>query len=367
VIQIQGLAKAFATKIALAPLDLSVKKGEFLAVLGPSGCGKTTLMRLLAGLEKPDLGTIVLDGQDVTALPAFQRDVALVFQMFTLYPHLSVIDNVTFPLRAQGVSASQAIQMARPWLDRMEVGHLALARPQGLSGGDRQKIAMARAMVRQPKLFLFDEPLSALDPGSREAMWGIVRKDLSDRGATCLLVTHDQSEAMALGDRLAVMRASHLEQCDKSQNVYDAPANLFVADFVGTPGMNLLPARRKGDWVTFDGLPMRIRISDGLPGRQTLAVGDMPCVVGIRPEWVAIGEDGVPVTVEHTAYLGAANLLEMRVGKTPVRSWLPAGVHFKRGERVHMQWMPSACRFFETKSGELQPWRALEVACPAGA
>ncbi len=368
-VKAQGIAKTFDGRLALAPMDLDIKSGEFLVTLGPSGCGKSTLMRILAGLEKPDLGTVTLAGEDVTTWLPHQRDVAMVFQLFTLYPHLHVLSNVTFPLRAQGVSESEANRLAMAWLDRFEIGHLAKSRPRELSGGDRQKIAMARALVRRPKLFLFDEPLSALDPATRETVWEWIRRDLKARQATCLLVTHDQIEAMTLGDRIAVMREGRLEQCDLPQSLYDKPANLFVADFVGTPGMNLLPAMRQGEWVTLQGLGMRLRVTEGLTalrGRHAQAAGEIPCTVGIRPEWVLVGDSGASLVVEHTAALGAANLLEMRFGDKPLRSWLPAGVKLMRGEAVRVQVMPSACRFFDGATSELLPWRAVEVKCPPG-
>jgi ABC-type sugar transport system ATPase subunit len=365
--RIEGVGKVFGTTLALAPLDLQVKAGEFLAVLGPSGCGKSTLMRLLAGLERPDTGRIEIAGEDVTHKPAYMRDVAMVFQLFTLYPHLSVIDNVTFPLRAQGMPADTANPLAQRWLDRFEVGHLSKRRPAGISGGDRQKIAMARALVRSPRLFLFDEPLSALDPGAREALWEAVRKDLADRKATCLLVTHDQTEAMALGDRIAVLREGRLEQCDTPDTLYDKPANRFVADFVGMPGMNLLSGKRLGEWVTLNDLPMRLRVTQGIKDRLTMPQGEVPCTLGLRPEWVAVAEAGAQVEVEHMACLGSANLLEMRVRNAPLRAWLPAGVKLSRKDKVRVQFMASACRFFDNASGELLPWRALEVQCLPGA
>lgn len=366
-LHIEGASKTFGTTLALAPLELQVKPGEFLTVLGPSGCGKSTLLRLLAGLERPDTGRIEIAGEDVTAQPANLRDVALVFQLFTLYPHLSVLDNVTFPLRAQGMPAENANALAQKWLERFGVGHLAQRRPAGINGGDRQKIAMARALVRSPKLFLFDEPLSALDPGAREALWEIVRNDLAERKATCLLVTHDQTEAMALGDRVAVMRLGQLEQCDTPDALYDKPANLFVADFVGMPGMNLLTGKRSGEWVTLKDLPMRIRVTQDIKNRLTAAPGEMACTLGIRPEWVAVTETGAAVIAEHLAYLGSAALLEMRVGTAPLRAWLPAGVKIARHEKVRVQLMASACRFFDPTTGELLPWRALEVQCLPGA
>jgi len=364
--RLEGVAKTFGKTLALAPLDLEIRRGEFLTVLGPSGCGKSTLMRLLAGLEFPDIGSLWQGGKDVTRLSADHRDVALVFQLFTLYPHLTVLDNVTFPLRARGMAASEAEGLALHWLRFFEVDHFSRLKPKGLSQGDRQKIAMARALVRQAGLFLFDEPFSALDPGTRESLWERVRMELAARGATAILVTHDQTEAMALGDRLAVMRRGQLQQCDTPAKVYERPANVFVADFVGRPGMNLLSARKFGEWVQVDELAMRMRVSEGVAGLLKQGREMDHCLVGIRPEWVVIADGGVPLPVEHVAALGPANLLELRLGNGLVRSWLPSGVKKNRGESVPIQWMASACRFFDGETGELLSWKALEVECLPG-
>jgi ABC-type sugar transport system ATPase subunit len=362
-----GLEKAFGSHVALAPLDLKVNAGEFLTILGPSGCGKTTLMRLLAGLEKPDAGRIRFGNVDVTELPTAQRDIALVFQLFTLYPHLHALDNLTFSLQAQGISKTDAAARAKEWLDRFRMGHLAKRRPQTMSASERQILSLCRALIRQPKLLLFDEPLSSLDASIRRDVWKGIRYELGQRGATTLFVTHDQEEAMAIGDRVAIMRDGKLEQCDIPHVLYDQPANLFVADFLGEPGMNLFPAMRRGEWVQLKSLAIRVKVHEGRKSPRKNQSVEKPCILGIRPEWVAISDTGAPVMVDHTAYLGSESLLHMRANGHPIRAWLPAGVRFNAKTTVHVNFMASACHCFDATTGERLPWRTLEVQCQPGA
>jgi multiple sugar transport system ATP-binding protein len=241
VLEVRGLAKQFGDFKALKGIDLATREGEFLTIVGPSGCGKTTLMRVIAGLEKPTAGAVLLNGKVVTPLPPRARNIAMVFQSYALYPHMSVADNIAFPLKARGVPKAERERRIRWSAGMLGIGALLHRRPARLSGGEKQKVALARAIVRKPSLFIFDEPLSSLDAQVRAVARAELRQ-LHDRtGVTTAYVTHDQVEAIGLGDRVAVMQAGALRQMGSPQELYNEPANTFVAGFIGTPPMNLLP------------------------------------------------------------------------------------------------------------------------------
>ena len=242
-IRVEALDKSFGDFHAVKAASFTVEDGEFLCLLGPSGCGKTTTLRMIAGLELPTSGTIRLDGEDVTLNRASARDIAFVFQLFALYPHMNVRRNIGFPLKCEGIGAAECDRRVEEAARILRIAHL-LDRPvSGLAGGDRQRVALGRAIVRQPKCFLMDEPLGALDTELREAMIRELRA-LHDRlGATTVYVTHDQLEAMAMADMIAVMNNGVVEQVASPRDIYDRPASLFVADFIGSPPMNFLPFR----------------------------------------------------------------------------------------------------------------------------
>src|SRR6266478_9244341 len=239
-IKLESVAKTFETFTAVKGVDVTVDHGSFFVILGPSGCGKTTTLRMMAGLELPTSGRILLDGEDVTALPASARDIAFVFQLFALYPHMNVRQNIAFPLRCQNYPRAEIRQSVEETARLLRIDHLLERRVGGLSGGDRQRVALGRAIVRRPKAFLMDEPLGALDSEFRRLMCGELR-ELHDRiDATTLYITHDQLEAMAMADRIAIMNQGRVEQIGTPQEIYDRPASMFVADFIGSPPMNFL-------------------------------------------------------------------------------------------------------------------------------
>ena len=294
----------------LGDVSLDIDDGEFLVLVGPSGCGKTTLLRCVAGLETISRGDLLLDGERVNTLEPRERDIAMVFQSYALYPHLTVRDNLAFGLKMRNTPPDQiesrihqaaAMLEITPYLDRY---------PRQLSGGQRQRVAMGRAVVRRPRVFLFDEPLSNLDAGLRGQMRVELKQLHARLGATMIYVTHDQVEAMTLADRIAVLRAGALEQVGSPRTLYETPANLFVARFLGTPEMNTLSGQlRAGVWESED-----LRVP--LPGAERMPSG--PVTLGIRAEDVLIGapEDPghLPAVVEVTENLGWETLLHLKVG-----------------------------------------------------
>jgi ABC-type sugar transport system ATPase subunit len=302
-VALSHLSKTFADGTrALVDLDLAVDDGEFLVLVGPSGCGKSTALRLLAGLEQPDAGEILLDGEVVTALSPQQRNIAMVFQNYALYPHMSVRANLAFPLRMRRLARVEIARRVQAAAELLELGALLERRPQELSGGQRQRVAMGRAIVREPRVFLMDEPLSNLDARLRVQ----IRTDIANLqcrlGTTTLYVTHDQVEAMTLGRRVAVLNAGRLQQVDEPQLLYRRPANTFVAGFIGSPGMNTLPARldpgKDGPVVRWGEAVLALRGGAPVPGAS---LGDhlgRAVLLGLRP-------DALRVTVPGAAHLRA--------------------------------------------------------------
>ena len=244
-IKVDKLHKSFGDFIAVKQSDFTIRHGEFFCLLGPSGCGKTTTLRMIAGLELPTSGRIFLDDEDVSYKRAAERDIAFVFQLFALYPHMSVRQNIGFPLKSQGMGRAEIAERIGQAAQTLQISHLLDRSVSGLSSGDRQRVALGRAIVRQPKAFLMDEPLGALDTEFRHIMTGELRS-LHDRlNATTIYVTHDQLEAMAMADKIAVMNRGLIEQIGAPREIYDRPASLFVADFIGSPPMNFLTFRGK--------------------------------------------------------------------------------------------------------------------------
>lgn len=279
VLQTQALKKHFGHIIAVDGIDLTSEDGELLAVLGPSGSGKSTLMRMVAGLEAPDSGDVLVDGRSIVGIPPKRRNVAMVFQSFALYPHMSVRENIRFPLAARKVPEAEQQQKIAWVSEILEIEDLLARRPTRLSGGQMQRVALARAMVRDPELFVFDEPLSSLDAQIRSQARGELRELLDRTRITTLYVTHDQVEALGLADRVAVIHRGRLQQVGTPQSLYDDPHNLFVAGFIGDPPMNLFE------------------------------VGDM--IIGARPEDIVPGDGAggdvaltLDIEVEHHEFLG---------------------------------------------------------------
>src|SRR5437762_3410675 len=242
-VRFEGVHKIFGSETAVEDLNLRVNAGEFLVLVGPSGCGKTTTLRMLAGLERPSYGRILISDRLINNVSPRFRDVAMVFQSYALYPHMNVYDNLAFGMRARGAARADIAERVKETADVLGLGNLMRRRPSELSGGQRQRVALGRALIRQPKVFLMDEPLSNLDAGLRVQMRAELSRLHERFRVTTLYVTHDQVEAMTMGDRIAVMNSGRLQQVDAPETLYDHPANVFVAGFIGSPRMNFVPGR----------------------------------------------------------------------------------------------------------------------------
>ncbi len=324
----EGLSRQYGTVLALDHLDLTVKPGELIALLGPSGCGKTTTLRLLAGLEDADSGHINVAGRDITRLPASKRDMGMVFQAYSLFPHMTVQQNVAFGLRLRRASTEQRNRRAMEMLELVELQSQADRYPHQLSGGQQQRVALARALAIQPQVLLLDEPLSALDAKVRAQLRDQIRRIQLDVGITTLFVTHDQEEALAIADRVGVMRAGHLEQLAPPTDVYSRPASAFVAEFVGLS--NRLEGVVSGSTVTVRGRDLPLVDLSTPPG---------PAIALVRPEAVMLSSDSstdsgpLVGTVIATTFLGATSRVTVDLGDTTIlaqlstsdASALPAG------------------------------------------
>jgi len=345
--------------VAVDRLTLDVNEGEFLILVGPSGCGKTTALRMVAGLEQVTSGEIAIDGRVVNDVVPTERDIAMVFQNYALYPHMSVFDNIAFPLRQQKVKRAAIRERVAEAARLLNIEELLERKPRELSGGQRQRVAIGRALVRRPKAFLMDEPLSNLDAKLRVQMRAELLSLHQRLGITTIYVTHDQTEAMTLGDRVVVMRHGVVQQVDAPERLYRRPANMFVAGFIGSPAMNFVQGTLADGRVALGEHSVALPSANGHSG---------PVVVGVRPEDVLIGDaaDALPAQIEITEQLGPEMLVHVDVpGLTLAAAEgdeAPAGGRlvsrapgtFKgvRGDRVRVAFNAEHLRLFDPETGE---------------
>lgn len=297
-ITLTGVGKSFGSVRAVDNVNIQINAGEFLSILGPSGCGKTTVLRMLAGLEQPSEGEIAIGGKVVNELPPSKRDIAMVFQTYALYPHMTVGGNIEYPLKKRRVAKAERAERVRNAAALLELEELLQRKPRELSGGQQQRVALGRALVREPEVFLLDEPLSNLDAKLRSHMRAELIQLHRRIGKTMVYVTHDQLEAMTMSDRIAVLNDGKLQQIASPAEIYACPGNEFVAGFIGTPAMNLLEGSISGDGGEFRCDDWRIPVSRAAMSAEAVStIGDAAVKLGFRPEDVAVAEQGIPARV----------------------------------------------------------------------
>ncbi len=342
-VSLRGVRKVFGRFVALDGIDLDIEPVEFFALLGPSGSGKTTTLRMIAGLDTPDKGTLTVDGADVTFAPPGERDVAMVFQNYALYPHMTVRDNIAFPLKMAGTPKSEIDALVREAAARVRIDQLLHRRPGQLSGGQQQRCALARAIVRKPKLFLLDEPLSNLDAQLRLETRVELKKLQRNLNVTAIYVTHDQEEAMTLADRMAVYLEGTIKQIGTPAEVFDRPNCVEVAAFIGSPPMNIVPAMLDGRTVTIEG--HRIELGwqpDCLAG---------PVTVGVRPGGLRIDGDGIPTRLYLSENLGETRLLNLELGQVLIKMRIAQSDFSPDVETVPVSFDPDSIHLFDAGTG----------------
>jgi multiple sugar transport system ATP-binding protein len=347
-VEIRAVRKSFGGTPILHGIDLDIADGEFCVLVGPSGCGKSTLLRMIAGLENISGGEIAIGGKVVNNVPPKDRDIAMVFQNYALYPHMTVRENMAFSLRL--AKAPQAVVEAETSRASRILGLDALLDryPRQLSGGQRQRVAMGRAIVRHPQVFLFDEPLSNLDAKLRVQMRGEI-KDLHQRlRTTTIYVTHDQIEAMTMADKIVVMQGGRVEQIGTPLELYDRPANLFVAGFIGSPAMNLLRGQVQGGGFRLPGIGPTPEIILPLPER---AADGKPAVYGIRPEHLRLSDNGVPVTIQLVEPTGSETMVTARLGDATLVGAFRERISAKVGDTLRIMPDPALAHLFNEETG----------------
>ena len=342
-VTLRGICKTFGTFEALKNIDLDIQPVEFFALLGPSGSGKTTTLRVLAGLEVPDAGTMTVDGVDVTFAEPGERDVAMVFQNYALYPHMTLAGNIGFPLKMDGVAKGKIPGLVREAAAKVKIDHLLHRRPGQLSGGQQQRCALARAIVRQPRLFLLDEPLSNLDAQLRLETRVELKKLQRSLDVTTVYVTHDQEEAMTIADRIAVFLDGEIVQVGTPDDVFNRPQSIHVAAFIGSPPMNLFTGRLDGRSVWVDDYKIDLpKTPDHPAGAVT---------VGIRPSHIRLNGEGLPGRLYLLENLGESVLLNFHVGDQLVKVRLSEVRHFTENELVPLSFEPEHIHLFDPQTG----------------
>ena len=350
----QNVTKAFGSSFVVDDLTLSTDDGEFVVLLGPSGCGKTTTLRMLAGLEDVTSGDIFIGEERVNQIPTQQRDIAMVFQSYALYPHMTIAENIGYPLRVRKTAREETDRRVSRVAKMLEIDGLLARRPRDLSGGERQRVALARAIIREPRVYLMDEPLSNLDARLRVQMRGELKRLQHELATTTVYVTHDQAEAMTLAHRVAVMREGRLQQFDTPINIYNRPANRFVAEFVGSPSMNFIEGRvRSGERMFASG-----NVALPLLASQIEQMNDHAGVtLGIRPEHTQLStsarEGWLPATVYVTEQMGNETFVFLRLADgEKIISRAPAEFRADLETPIWVQFEIERAVFFDTETGK---------------
>lgn len=355
-VRFDKVTKTFGASVAVDELSLTIDDGEFVVLLGPSGCGKSTTLRMLAGLEEVTSGEIFIGGECVNDIPPRGRDLAMVFQNYALYPHMTVAENIAYPLRIRKLSRAEiAIRVERVAL-LLEIGGLLTRKPRDLSGGERQRVALARAIVREPRAYLMDEPLSNLDARLRVQMRGELKRLQHELGTTTIYVTHDQAEAMTLAHRVAVMRNGKLLQFDTPLHIYNHPANRFVAEFVGSPSMNFIEGRIDPETGVFRGKGIALHLDRPKFDSLKEPDADQPVVLGIRPEHVQVSgiqHDGwAPAKVYVTELMGSETFVFVMIGNEKVIARAPGDFRAEVESTVWVHIDMTKAHFFDSVTGQ---------------
>ncbi|WP_298838042.1 ABC transporter ATP-binding protein [uncultured Roseobacter sp.] len=339
-VKIQDIRKSYGAVEVIHGLNVDIPDGEFVALVGPSGCGKSTLLRMIAGLEPTDSGTISIGDRVVNNLPPSDRDIAMVFQTYALYPHKSVAENMGFALKVARTDRAEIDRRVREAAEILSLTEYLDRKPRHLSGGQRQRVAMGRAIVRDPQVFLFDEPLSNLDAKLRIQMRTEIKELHQRLKTTTVFVTHDQIEAMTLADRIVVMQAGRIEQIGSPLELYDNPANEFVATFIGAPSMNLLDAELKESGIMVAG-----QLIAGPGGRG-------PAKLGVRPEHLILADDGLPMEVKVVEPTGSETMVFMNFEGQTVTAVFRERHAFTSGQIIHLRPDPAHLHLFDAASGQ---------------
>jgi len=345
-VRIEGVTKKFGDFVAVDDVALNIYRGEFFSLLGGSGSGKTTLLRMLAGFETPTSGRIFIDGADMTGVPPYERPVNMMFQSYALFPHMSVEQNVAFGLKQDRVPKDEIRARVAEAAEILGLESLLDRLPRELSGGQRQRVAMGRAIVRNPRAFLFDEPLSNLDAKLRVKMRGEIKRLHQRLGKTMIYVTHDQTEAMTMADKIVVLNGGRIEQAGAPLELYNNPANLFVAGFIGSPEMNLFDARYEG------GAEVQVKGRQAMPLGQALDITPgTEIVYGVRPQHIGLGAGGVPAEVLVVEPTGDAQEVLAKVGDEDISVVVRDHKLLSPGETIHLVIDPDKLFVFDKTTG----------------
>ena len=380
-IQLNDVVKRFDDVVAVDGIDLTVRDGEFIVIVGPSGCGKSTTLRLISGLEDVTSGVIEIGGRDVTGLEPNERDISMVFQNYALYPHMTAKRNMTFGMKSAGDFTDEEIeQRVTEAAEILDITDLLDRKPGALSGGERQRVALGRAISRDPEVFLMDEPLSNLDAKLRVQMRAELAKLHDELQTTTVYVTHDQTEAMTLGDRVAVIDAGQIQQVDSPQRLYDFPDNRFVAEFIGDPAMNMIDVDVRDGNVVHESFSIPLPTAeDGATDTIDRADGNRSAVLGVRPEdfylaseYPDMGETTFEATVTVTEPLGDSLLLYCRIGDTEFKVQAEPRSTLQPGDEVELTYDPARLHLFDPETGdaiyhsETVPEPGARIQQPAG-